>query len=67
MCDTCARTIPTERNGASVQMLADLGFEQSADGPDGASAWVRPLALPFPDSDVVRLVAPAGAMAPEPA
>ncbi|MGC1304953.1 MAG: HAD-IIIC family phosphatase [Caulobacteraceae bacterium] len=40
----------TERNGASVRLLEELGFARDEDG------WVRDLADPFVDSDVVRLV-----------
>jgi FkbH-like protein len=51
---------PTERNGASTALLADLGFIAGAEG------WNRPIAPPFADSDVVRLsfaAAPAEAAA----
>ncbi len=40
----------TERNGASVRLLEDLGFVRVGEG------WGRDLAEPFADSDVVRLV-----------
>jgi FkbH-like protein len=47
----------TERNKASIDMLTDLGFTALGDVGQAAE-WVRAAALPFADSDVVRL-APA--------
>ncbi len=49
----------TERNGAAVQMLTDLGFEPSPEDQERRVVWTRALELPFQDSDVVRLTAPA--------
>lgn len=40
----------TERNGASVRLLEELGFAQTGEG------WGRSLEQSFADSDVVRLV-----------
>ena len=40
---------PTERNGASVRMLTELGF---ADSPTG---WTRPLDQGFAEADIVRV------------
>jgi FkbH-like protein len=61
---------PTAKNGASVQMLQELGFVLEPAGPDmgdgGEGLFVRPLDEAFADSDVVRLVAdlePAQAVA----
>jgi FkbH-like protein len=51
----------TERNKASVDMLTDLGFAPL--GGDAAVEWVRAAALPFTDSDVVRLAPPRSAAA----
>jgi FkbH-like protein len=48
---------PTAKNGASAQMLAELGFTFESSGPDGEGLYVRPLETPFADADVVRLVA----------
>ena len=48
------RFAATERNGASVKMLGELGFAQGADGD-----WTRPLGPTFAEADVVRLAAPA--------
>jgi FkbH-like protein len=42
----------TAKNGASVQMLKDLGF-----APDGETLFVRDLGAPFADHDVVALEA----------
>ncbi|WP_174300455.1 HAD-IIIC family phosphatase [Caulobacter sp. S45] len=39
----------TERNGAAVRLLEDLGFARIAEG------WRRPLGRPFAESDIVRL------------
>jgi FkbH-like protein len=48
---------PTAKNGASARMLADLGFQFEPAGADGEGVYARPLAHPFDDHDVVRLVA----------
>jgi FkbH-like protein len=48
---------PTAKNGASAQMLAELGFVFEPSGPDGEGLYRRPLDAPFADADVVRLVA----------
>jgi FkbH-like protein len=40
----------TERNGAAVRLLEDLGFERAGEG------WARPLARPFADADVVSVL-----------
>ena len=40
----------TERNGASLRLLEELGFAPAADG------WSRPLETPIPESDIVRLM-----------
>ncbi|HEY4032081.1 MAG TPA: HAD-IIIC family phosphatase [Caulobacteraceae bacterium] len=48
---------PTAKNGASAQMLAELGFTFEPDGPDGEGLYVRPLGEAFADTDVVQLVA----------
>jgi FkbH-like protein len=48
---------PTAKNGASAQMLAELGFAFEPAGPDGEGLYVRPLQEAFADADVVRLVA----------
>ena len=40
----------TERNGAAVRLLEELGFERAGDG------WRRPLEAPFSDSGVVEVV-----------
>ena len=39
----------TERNGASVRLLEELGFTHAGEG------WTRPLEAPFKDHDIVRL------------
>ncbi len=39
----------TERNGASVRLLEELGFARAGQG------WSRPLGSPFAESDIVRL------------
>ncbi len=44
----------TQRNKASVDMLADLGFNQG----DDEAVWTRPLDAHFADADVVRLASP---------
>ncbi len=51
---------PTERNTASAALLADLAFQPGDAGEDGVARYVRPLAAPFQDADVVavRLAAP---------
>jgi len=56
--EVCYR--PTAKNGASAQMLADLGFEFEPVGEGGEGLYVRPLATPFEDADVVQLVAELG-------
>lgn len=48
---------PTAKNGASAQLLADLGFTFKPSGADGEGLYTRPLDAPFEDGDVVRLVA----------
>jgi FkbH-like protein len=45
----------TERNGASVRLLEELGFARDGEG------WTRSLAEPFADADVVRIAAAAAA------
>jgi FkbH-like protein len=52
---------PTERNGASVRLLTELGFAQGVD----TAVWTRDIALPFPDANVVRLTGGAAAVAQE--
>ena len=47
----------TERNGASVRLLEDLGFARDGDG------WSRPLDRPFAESDVVAIAATGQAQA----
>jgi FkbH-like protein len=47
----------TAKNGASVQMLKDLGFAFEPGAADGEGLFVRSLAEPFPDHDVVSLIA----------
>ncbi len=47
------RFLATERNGAAVRLLEDLGFVRGAEG------WSRSLEQDFADSDVVRLTHPA--------
>ena len=49
----------TERNGAAVRMLSELGFERGEDDEDGWTLWRRSLAEPFADADVVRLDSPS--------
>ena len=51
------RFAATERNGASVRLLEELGFTREEGG------WTRPLARPFAEADVVRLSADAPARA----
>lgn len=46
---------PTAKNGASAQMLTDLGFAFEPLGEDGEGLYVRDLGRPFDDHDVVRL------------
>lgn len=54
-CDTFRAAFrKTERNKASIDMLADLGFTPLGD----AGEWARVAVLPFADSDVVRLAPP---------
>jgi predicted enzyme involved in methoxymalonyl-ACP biosynthesis len=48
---------PTAKNGASAQMLAELGFAFEPAGGDGEGLYVRPLDQPFADGEVVRLIA----------
>ncbi len=45
------RFAATERNGASVRLLEELGFVREGE------RWVRPLTRPFAEADVVRLAA----------
>jgi FkbH-like protein len=45
---------PTERNAAARAMLEELGFGPPARHGD---PWVRDTALPFADSDIVRVIA----------
>ena len=47
----------TERNGASVRLLEELGFTRTGEG------WSRSLAPAFPDSDIVRIAAASRAEA----
>jgi FkbH-like protein len=47
---------PTAKNGASAQMLTELGFSFEPAGPDGEGLYVRPLHEPFADAEVVRLI-----------
>ncbi len=47
----------TERNGASVRLLGELGFAPRGQG------WTRPLGRPFAESDIVRLASPPRAQA----
>jgi FkbH-like protein len=47
---------PTAKNGASAQMLSDLGFDFEPSGPEGEGLYLRPLDRPFDDGEVVRLV-----------
>ena len=47
--DFAVRFHATERNGASVRLLEELGFIRAGAG------WTRPLRTPFADSDIVRL------------
>jgi FkbH-like protein len=51
------RFVATERNGAAMRMLEELGFARDGEG------WSRPIDRPFPETDVVRLSAPASARA----
>ena len=46
-----ARFVQTERNAAGARMLAELGFALEPDG-----AWLRPVAEPVVEADVVRLI-----------
>jgi FkbH-like protein len=46
---------PTAKNGASAQMLTDLGFAFEPTGEGGEGLYVRPLDLAFEDCEVVRL------------
>ena len=52
---------PTAKNGASAQMLTDLGFEFEPSGEGGEGLYVRALDVPFADHDVVRLKAEVAA------
>ncbi len=47
--DFAVRFQATERNGASVRLLEELGFAKVGQG------WTRPVGRPFADSDIVRL------------
>lgn len=47
----------TERNGASVRLLEELGFRRAGEG------WSRPLAEPFSDADIVRVASAPSARA----
>ena len=49
--DFAVRFHATERNGASVRLLEELGFARTVQG------WSRPLGRPFAESDIVRLAA----------
>jgi FkbH-like protein len=51
---------PTPKNGASAQMLADLGFAFEPSGEGGEGFYVRPLDLAFDDRDVVQVTAEIG-------
>ncbi len=42
----------TERNGAAIRLLEELGFEQAGEG------WTRPTEQPFADRSIVRLAEP---------
>jgi FkbH-like protein len=44
---------PTDRNAKAAEMLGDLGFTQDSDG-----LWSRSVAVPFADTDVVRVHGP---------
>jgi FkbH-like protein len=46
---------PTAKNGASAQMLTDLGFAFEPSGEGGEGVYVRALGAPFADHEVVRL------------
>lgn len=46
---------PTAKNGASAQMLTDLGFVFEPSGEGGEGLYVRPLDQAFEGHDVVRL------------
>src|SRR5262249_55759480 len=48
---------PTAKNGASAQMLAELGFAFERAGAGGEGRYVRSLDAPSDDDDVVRLIA----------
>jgi FkbH-like protein len=48
---------PTTKNGASAQMLAELGFAFEPSGPEGEGVYVRPFDAPFDDAEVVHLIA----------
>src|SRR5665213_289029 len=52
---------PTAKNGASAQMLTDLGFSFEPAGEGGEGLYIRSLGLVFADHDVVRLQADLGA------
>jgi FkbH-like protein len=45
----------TERNGAVVEMLEQLGFDYRPDG-ENAGTFVRPLGVPIAEDDVVEIV-----------
>ena len=47
----------TERNGASVRLLEELGFTRAGEG------WIRPLETPFVEADIVALAPDAPARA----
>ena len=52
---------PTAKNGASAQMLSDLGFVFEPSGEGGEGLYVRPLGAAFDDSDVVQVTVELGA------
>jgi FkbH-like protein len=47
---------PTAKNGASAQMLTELGFLFEPSGEGGEGLYVRPLSPAFEDHDVVELI-----------
>lgn len=47
--------IPTSRNGMVADHFAKLGFEQIAEGPEGATRWCLKLPNDRPRQDVIRI------------
>jgi predicted enzyme involved in methoxymalonyl-ACP biosynthesis len=45
----------TQRNGAVVKMLEELGFEYRPDGENDGT-FVKPLDVPIAEDDVVEIV-----------